>query len=110
MIVCGKNCEIRRGDGGYYLLDIDRWQSFTHPTLDLEEIAKVNGWKGAEGGIFPWIKDEESILKFINLLNSTPDVVAHWDNYFEEKFGKEIWDKVKENATTRKGMWNSKRK
>lgn len=104
MIVCGKNCEIRRGSGGYYLFDKDSYQSFIHPTLDLEEIAVANGWKGAEGGIFPWIKDEESILKFINLLNNAPDVVAYWDHYFEEKFGKEIWNKVKENATIRKGM------
>ena len=104
MIVCGKNCEIRRGSGGYYLYDTDDRGSFMHPTLDLEEIAVANGWKGAEGGIFPWIKDEESILKFINLLNNAPDVVAYWDHYFEEKFGKEIWDKVKENAAIRKGM------
>ena len=109
MIVCGRNCEVRRGSGGYYLFDIDSWESFIHPTLNLEEIAKANGWKGEEGGIFPWIKDEESILKFIDFLNNTPDVITYWNNYFEENFGKEIWDKVKENAATRKGMWNSKR-
>lgn len=91
MQLLGKECDIVKGNRGYFLKEKPLGYPFTTNKVDLQSLAEQSGLacEWSRNGVFPWFPSEENLIKFIELVNNKQ--YDYWKNWFEKLTGKKIY-------------------
>lgn len=91
MQLLGKECEIVRGNKGYYLKEKSSGYPFTTNKVNLHSLAEQSelACEYSRTGVFPWFPSEENLIKFMKLVNNQQ--YDYWKNWFEKLTGKKIY-------------------